>query len=232
MQCKQIACYFFNFRFCGLESCFRKEKKKVTWKSHWMLDKMQERKTVWFDWNEKIANQNKNFFLVHFFLSLYLSCSIERNCYLNHAITAFIVTTVECYSKRSVVKWKRKSLDEMSVCLFWHDIPNWLFIHHFFFAQSMFIFHIYRRKNMARKSWIHIRYHLCRAGVKRERERKTSVLFFIDALQEKVLKRIIHTVKEVCNGFCDAKFRFAFLTMKVKKLLWILAWTLCESVRY
>lgn len=130
-----------------------------------------------------------------------------------------IVTTVVCCLKRSI-KSKRKSL--CHVCLFILTWYSKLIIYSCFFSSftlsvwSSFIFII--TKNMARKSWIHIRFHLWRgngSGGGDEKRKKSSIIF-IDALQEKVLKRVIHTVKEVVIFFLPSFTLSCFLLSEIK----------------
>lgn len=158
--------------------------------------------------------------ILHWVKLLFKSCNYGVYCHNSW----MLLKAICCLMKEKIPRW--------NVCLFILTWYSKLIIYSsLFFACkvcSSFIF-------LVAKTWQEkVEYILdiiCVAPVSREKEREKQAYFFsIDALQEKVLKRIIHTVKEVLMVFL--MLNFAFLTMKVKKMLWILTWTLCESVRY
>lgn len=131
-----------------------------------------------------------------------------------------IVTTVVCCLKRSI-KSKRKSL--CHVCLFILTWYSKLIIYSCFFSSfafsvwSSFIFIITKKYGKKKLNTHKISFVKRQWQRWRRRQEKKSSIIFIDALQEKVLKRVIHTVKEVVIFFFRLRSHFhAMFSIEIK----------------
>lgn len=98
----------------------------------------------------------------------------------------------------------------MSVCLFWHDIPNWLFIHVFFFIYvwRMIIIHFYHHKKIWQEKVEYTLDFICEAAmaaVAATTREKIKHNFHWRFARESIETRNSHSERS-CNIFFSSSF--------------------------